>query len=107
MRWRGHRYRHGRHGHGPPPFVRRMGCAFAALVVLAAIGASTLVSMFFRAPQRATLIALVALGIGAALVIGFALSIRRVARVFGEQNRLRRQLMADVAHELRTPLAIL
>ena len=32
----------------PPPFVRRMGCAFAALIVLAAIGASTLVSLLWR-----------------------------------------------------------
>lgn len=105
MTWGGHRYRYGRRG--PPPFVRRMGCAFAALVVLAAIGASTLVSMFIRAPQRTTLITVIALAIATALVIGFATAIRRVAHVFGEQDRLRRQLMADVAHELRTPLAIL
>jgi len=105
MTWRAHRRHYGRRG--PPPFVRRMGCAFAALVVFAAIGATTLVSMFFRAPRSAALIAAIAFGVGAVLVIGFALAIRRVSRVFGEQDRLRRQLMADVAHELRTPLAIL
>ena len=105
MTWSAQRYRYGRRG--PPPFVRRMGCAFAAMLVLAVIGASTLVSMFFRTPQRASLIAAIAFGIAAALVIGFAMAIRRAAHVFGEQNRLRRQLMADVAHELRTPLAIL
>jgi len=105
MTWRGHRHHHGRRA--PPPVVRRMGCAFAALVVFAAIGATTLVSLFFRAPRSAALIASIAFGVGAVLVIGFALAIRRVSRVFGEQDRLRRQLMADVAHELRTPLAIL
>ena len=84
-----------------------MGCAFAALIVLAAIGASTLVSLFFRAPQRSLVIGTVALAIAAALIAGFAFAIRRVSSVFREQDRVRRQLMADVAHELRTPLAIL
>ena len=37
----------------------------------------------------------------------FRRAIRRVGGAFAEQDRLRRQLMADVAHELRTPLAIL
>jgi signal transduction histidine kinase len=84
-----------------------MGCAFAALIALAALGASTLVSLLWRAPHQVLVIASVAL----ALILAFALAFRkvfgRVAREFAEQNRLRRQLMADVAHELRTPLAIL
>ena len=101
---RPHRHWHRR---GPPPFVRRMGCAFAALIVLATIGASTLVSMFFRAPQRTVVMAAIAIAVAVALIAGFALSIRRVSGVFREQDRLRRQLMADVAHELRTPLAVL
>jgi two-component system sensor histidine kinase BaeS len=84
-----------------------MGCAFAALIVLAAIGASTLVSLFFRAPQRSLVIATTALAIALALIAGFVFAIRRVSNVFREQDRLRRQLMADVAHELRTPLTIL
>ncbi len=96
-----------RHHRGPPPFVRRMGCAFAALIVLAVIGASMLVSMFFRAPQQTVVIAATALAIAVALITGFAFAIRRVSNVFRQQDRLRRQLMADVAHELRTPLAIL
>lgn len=96
-----------RRHHGPPPFVRRMGCAFAALIVVSAITASLLVSLLSRAPQHRFTLAVVALVIIATIVGVFAAAVRRVARVFGEQNRLRRQLMADVAHELRTPLAIL
>jgi two-component system sensor histidine kinase BaeS len=91
----------------PPPFVRRMGCAFAGLIVLSALGASTLVSLLLRSPQRVATISAIAFGLTAALVLVFWRAIRRVARAFGEQDRLRRQLMADVAHELRTPLAIL
>lgn len=95
MHWQKHR-------HGPPPFVRRMGCAFAAMIVLAAIS----VSVFVSAPRRGW-----AIGIAITLLCGiawaFGLTIRRVSRVFREQDRLRRQLMADVAHELRTPLSIL
>jgi signal transduction histidine kinase len=87
--------------------VRRMGCAFGALIILATIGASALVSMFFRAPQSTVGIAATAIAVFVALVAGFVLSIRRVSSAFSTQNRLRRQLMADVAHELRTPLSIL
>jgi len=96
-----------RRRHRPPPFVRRMGCAFAALIVLAAIGASTLASLFGRAPHRVFPLAAVALVLILALALAFRRAFRRVAGAFAEQDRLRRQLMADVAHELRTPLAIL
>ncbi len=105
--------RHGRRPSGrpfrrqaPPHFVRRMGCAFATLIVLAAIGASSLMSFLSGAPRRGWAIGL-AIGITVTIVSGFAYTFRRVAGVFREQDRLRRQLMADVAHELRTPLAIL
>jgi len=91
----------------PPPFVRRMGCAFAALIVLAAAGASTLVSLLGRTPHRALPLAALALALILALALAFRRAIRRVAGAFAEQDRLRRQLMADVAHELRTPLSIL
>jgi two-component system, OmpR family, sensor histidine kinase BaeS len=91
----------------PPPSVRRMGCAFAALILLAAIGASTLVSLLGRAPHRALPLSALALALIAALAMAFRRAIRRVGGAFAEQDRLRRQLMADVAHELRTPLAIL
>jgi two-component system, OmpR family, sensor histidine kinase BaeS len=91
----------------PPRFVRRMGCAFAALITLAAVGASTLASLLWRSPQQVARISVVAVALVVALVSVFRLVIRRVSRAFGEQDRLRRQLMADVAHELRTPLAIL
>src|SRR3954447_4596220 len=93
--------------HGPPPFVRHMGCAFAALIVLAALGASTLVSLLWRSPQQVVTISAVAVVLVAALAMVFKVAIRRVSRAFAEQDRLRRQLMADVAHELRTPLALL
>lgn len=107
MTWHEHYSRYRRRGRRPPPFVRRMGCAFAAMIALAAIGATTLVSMLFRSPQRALAIIVTAVVIGGALVGAFSFAIRNAARAFGEQDRLRRQLMADVAHELRTPLAIL
>jgi signal transduction histidine kinase len=91
----------------PPPFVRRMGCAFAALIVLAAIGASTLVSLLWRSPQRVFPISAVAIALILVLATAFRRVLRPVAGAFAEQDRLRRQLMADVAHELRTPLSIL
>jgi signal transduction histidine kinase len=84
-----------------------MGCAFATLIIWAIFGAIALVSMFFRSPQPAVAIAAIAIAIAVALVAGFVLAIRRASRFFSAQDRLRRQLMADVAHELRTPLAIL
>jgi len=96
----------GRH-RPPPPFVRRMGCAFAALIVLAAIGASTLVSLLWRSPQRVLALSAATVALIVALAVAFRFAIRRVGGAFAEQDRLRRQLMADVAHELRTPLAIL
>ena len=96
-------FRHGR----PPHFVRRLGCAFAALIALAALGASTLVSLFWRSPQRTTAISVVAFTLAVTLGLAFRRTIGRVGGAFAEQARLRRQLMADVAHELRTPLAIL
>jgi len=91
-----HRYRHrhwNRIGHGPPPFVRRVGCMFAGLIVLAAIAASV----------RGA----VAVVIAVVVAIAFALALRRVARHFAEELHLRRQLIPDVAHELRAPLSIL
>jgi two-component system sensor histidine kinase BaeS len=91
----------------PPSFVRRMGCAFAALIVLAALGASTLVSLLWRSPRQVGALSAAAVLMVAAFVLVFLRAIRHVSRAFAEQNRLRRQLMADVAHELRTPLAIL
>jgi len=84
-----------------------MGCAFAALIVLAAIGASTLVSLLGRSPHRVLPISALALVLILVLAAAFRRALRPVVSAFAEQNRLRRQLMADVAHELRTPLAIL
>jgi len=104
-RWRDHPSWAGRRR--PPPFVRRMGCVFAGLIALAALGASTLVSLLWRSPHQVAAIAAGALALFAALAMVFRTVIRRVGGAFAEQDRLRRQLMADVAHELRTPLAIL
>ncbi len=95
------------HRRRPPAFVRRMGCAFAALIVLAALGASTLVSLLWRSPHQVATLSAAAVVLIAALTLVFRRAIRRVGGAFAEQDRLRRQLMADVAHELRTPLAIL
>jgi len=88
--------------HGPPPFVRRMGCAFATLIVFAAIGAG-----FLSRVARPFWAIAIACAVTCALVTGFMSTFRRMTRFFREQDRLRRQLMADVAHELRTPLTIL
>jgi two-component system, OmpR family, sensor histidine kinase BaeS len=105
-RWRDAPPFAGRHRR-PPHFVRRMGCAFAALIALAALGASTLVSLLWRSPQRVSAISAVAIVLAVMLGLVFRRAIGRVGRAFAEQDRLRRQLLADVAHELRTPLAIL
>lgn len=76
------------------------------LIVWAAIGAGALVKLFSHAPAAGWVIP-IAIFLTVAVVAGFALTIRRSSHFFREQDRLRRQLMADVAHELRTPLAIL
>jgi two-component system sensor histidine kinase BaeS len=102
-------HRHGprfRRGRGPAPaFARRAGCAFATLILMA-VGTSTLVTFAFQSVRRGMAIG-IAIGMTFVIVGGFASVMYRVTRTFREQDRLRRQLMADVAHELRTPLAIL
>ena len=100
-RWPGGR------GQAPPAFVRRMGCAFFGFMLLAALGAGTLASLLLRAPQRGFQILAVALGVAVFLVAVFVSILSIATRVFRRQDRLRRQLLADVAHELRTPLSIL
>lgn len=84
-----------------------MGCVFAGLIVLAAIGAGTLASLLWRTPQRLLPISLAGLALMLVFALVFRRALRPVAGAFAEQDRLRRQSMADVAHELRTPLAIL
>jgi two-component system sensor histidine kinase BaeS len=84
-----------------------MGCVFAALIVLSAIGASTLVSLLWREPRQVRPIVGMAFVLAVVLAAGFRRALRPVTGAFAEQDRLRRQLMADVAHELRTPLSIL
>ena len=110
---RGYRYRHYRSWPGyrhsaPPAVVRRMGCAFAMLIVFAAVAAGTVISLLAaRVPSPWLTIPAIAIVAMMVLGIAFVRTFRGVALAFREQNRLRRQLMADVAHELRTPLAIL
>jgi len=99
-RWQAHRGR-------TPRFVRAMGCGFGALILSAALAGGTLTTLLARAPGRAILILAVAAFAALALVSGFIAMFRRVALRFRTQVVLRRQLLADVAHELRTPLAIL
>lgn len=95
-----------RHRMYGPPFARRIGCAFGGMILFTAIAASTIGAFIANAPHRGLLIGITVV---AMLVVAatFAKTLRGVASNFSEQVRLRRQLMADVAHELRTPLAIL
>jgi two-component system sensor histidine kinase BaeS len=102
MTWHRHRRRP-----RPPRFVRRMGCAFAGLIVVSAITASSVVSLLTRTPQRWMIVVPIALAVTWVMSATFMRTIRRATSIFREQDVLRRQLMADVAHELRTPLAIL
>jgi len=83
-----------------------MGCAFAAMIVWTAIAASSIAVLSFHARQAMWLVP-IAILIVTFVVGAFVLTMRRTRGFFGEQDRLRRQLMADVAHELRTPIAIL
>ena len=96
------RYRH----LAPPAIAHRIGCVFGGLILFAAVGAGTVVSLITRKPLREAVIG-IALFLAVMIGAAFATTIRRVADRFREQVHLRRQLMADVAHELRTPLSIL
>jgi signal transduction histidine kinase len=96
------RHWHHRGRHEPPPFVRRFGCFFFALLVASAIAAAGVARL-----NNVFLIAAIAFCVTVAIGAAFGVAFRRVSRVFRAQDALRRQLMADVAHELRTPLAIL
>jgi two-component system, OmpR family, sensor histidine kinase BaeS len=95
--WHHHRARR-----GPPPFVRKFGCFFAALLVASAGIAASVARL-----ENVYVLGATALAFAVALSGAFTVAIRRVSGVFRAQDALRRQLMADVAHELRTPLAIL
>jgi two-component system sensor histidine kinase BaeS len=106
MTWREHHRRYRRYRRGAPPGIQRIGCAVAALVLFTAIGTTSVVSFVARSQLRGWVV-LAGIAMTFLIVAGFASTFRRMARVFGEQVRLRRQLMADVAHELRTPLSIL
>ena len=85
--------------------MRRIGCAFAALLLLTT-STSLSIALLSRGAPRAWLLALI-FAVAFVVIAFFVTTIRRVAGFFREQDRLRRQMMADVAHELRTPLAIL
>jgi len=99
---------------GPPwtrpraRFVRRMALMFGAMLLLSVLGASTLLSMLFGRYERtgtalpgALIVLLVLFFIG-------SLAMRRVVTGRLEsQDRRRRRLLADIAHELRTPLSVI
>lgn len=94
--------------HGPPPFVRYIGCAFAMLIVMTAIASGALVAMFAHvSPGGLAMAIAAAVAAFVAIVIGFTVAVRKLGRHYRKQDELRRQLMADVAHELRTPLSVL
>jgi two-component system, OmpR family, sensor histidine kinase BaeS len=97
--WPRHDFRRSRHG--PPPFVRGFGCVFAAMIAFAIIATKVITRLDRAAAAAAGVLVLVV------IVASFIVTLRRVAAVFRKQDNLRRQLMADVAHELRTPLSIL
>jgi len=99
-RWREHRGR-------TPRWVRGIGCIFGFLILSAAFAGGILTTLFARAPERALYLVAVAAIVAMLLVGSFIATFRRVALKFRSQVLLRRQLLADVAHELRTPLAIL
>src|SRR5258708_13227768 len=99
-RWRYQQTRFAGRRRMPPTFVRRMGCAFAALIALAAIGASTLVSLLWRSPRQVVAISVGAVVLVTTLAMVFWLAVRRVGRAFAAQDRLRPHLMADPPHHL-------
>ena len=99
-----YRYRHPyRHAYGRPPrFVRGLGCLFFAIVIFTTAGLSILTRT-----QQLMIVVAVCIAIVVVMSAAFVIVVRRVSHRLRAEDRLRRQLMADVAHELRTPLAIL
>jgi two-component system, OmpR family, sensor histidine kinase BaeS len=95
----------GRRRHGR--LVRRLVFIIVIFVVFGSAGSSMLVSMFTGGRHVPTPVAILGLVLAFMLVSSLARTVRDVGRGFDEQRQLRRQLMADVAHELRTPLSIL
>lgn len=130
---------------GRARFVRRVGVAFAALLLLSVFGAGSIVSMLFGGRRMAWVfwpfLWPVLIGLFFVAMRRFGLpwgdvveaadrvaggdyaarvpehgpsSLRTVSRAFNgmaarleAQDRQRRQLMADIAHELRTPLSVI
>lgn len=89
--------------HRPPRLIRGLGCVFVALVGFTAL------SFFSILTQTQQVFFVVVIGVLLIVVMSttFAIALRRVSHRLRAEDQLRRQLMADVAHELRTPLAIL
>jgi len=128
---------------GRAHFARRMGCMFAVMLFLSAVGATALLSMLLgRVSLWPPVLLLIAAFLTAAFFMRrFALPLgaivdaadrvgsgdysprvaergvgrlRSVARAFNDMaehlaanEQRRRHLMADIAHELRTPLAVI
>ncbi|HET7436043.1 MAG TPA: HAMP domain-containing sensor histidine kinase [Thermoanaerobaculia bacterium] len=104
-RWQEQR-RRARHS-GSRRVVRRIGCSFAFIIAFAIFATSLFVSHFIGAPRAGVAIVALLLAALVPIAAAFVFTLSTVRRRFREQDELRRQLMADVAHELRTPLAIL
>jgi len=89
-------------------FVRRMAFMFGTMLLLSVLGASTLISMLFGRYERAGTALPGALIVLLVLFFVGSFAMRRVVTSRLEsQDRRRRRLLADIAHELRTPLSVI
>jgi signal transduction histidine kinase len=85
-----------------------MAFMFGTMLLLSVLGASTLVSMLFGGYARAGSALPGALIVLLVLFLIGSLAMRRVVTSRLEsQDRRRRRLLADIAHELRTPLSVI
>ena len=102
------RWRHHRRGLHPAFWLPALySIPFLALTATGAIGLVVRALTGAGIPAFGLTPVLVPLGVLALLVLAGALWLLPTRRVFERQERQRRDVMADVAHELRTPLAVM